>query len=572
LDLHEEEDLMTRFRPKKLISRGLFLGLALVAAYSVFAARPADTPLSPAAKAWVEDPESCTSIQVGRLATVDGSVITCHTCDGPYRQWVNIVPHQKWPDKSMNKIFSGKMHTETATDLRGIIQTGEIPQVPETYRFLNTAYPALNEAGLAIGETTIGGRRELVNNEGMFMIEELERLALERCRTAREAIKLIGELAKQYGYGDFGECITIADGKEVWHFEIMGAGPLEKGAVWAAVRIPDDHVGISANIPRIPEIDLKDPDRYMASENVFQVAQDMGWWDPKSGKPFKFWEAYGSGRGKPFSTREFFVLNKLAPSLKLSMDLAELPFSVKPEKKLSVRDILAIYRDPYEGTDLDITKNLMVPRPQPRPKPGQAPEAPPAAPEMALSPIASAWMPRDIFNLVNALKPGTVVPQRTIPISGCAYATVLQVKGWLPPSVGAVCWFSFDNPAMSARIPIFAGTTELPPSFEICAQHSFRLDSAAWAFRRANRLATLKWGTTRKTIEATIAEFEDKAFADLPLIEKKVQDILASKTPDKEVFTVEQYLTKYTNDTARAAIQKYLELGDKFWMLIAMSL
>jgi len=563
---------MTRFRPKKLISRGLFLGLALVAAYSVFAARPADTPLSPAAKAWVEDPESCTSIQVGRLATVDGSVITCHTCDGPYRQWVNIVPHQKWPDKSMNKIFSGKMHTETATDLRGIIQTGEIPQVPETYRFLNTAYPALNEAGLAIGETTIGGRRELVNNEGMFMIEELERLALERCRTAREAIKLIGELAKQYGYGDFGECITIADGKEVWHFEIMGAGPLEKGAVWAAVRIPDDHVGISANIPRIPEIDLKDPDRYMASENVFQVAQDMGWWDPKSGKPFKFWEAYGSGRGKPFSTREFFVLNKLAPSLKLSMDLAELPFSVKPEKKLSVRDILAIYRDPYEGTDLDITKNLMVPRPQPRPKPGQAPEAPPAAPEMALSPIASAWMPRDIFNLVNALKPGTVVPQRTIPISGCAYATVLQVKGWLPPSVGAVCWFSFDNPAMSARIPIFAGTTELPPSFEICAQHNFRLDSAAWAFRRANRLATLKWGTTRKTIEATIAEFEDKAFADLPLIEKKVQDILASKTPDKEVFTVEQYLTKYTNDTARAAIQKYLELGDKFWMLIAMSL
>jgi len=563
---------MTRFRPKKLISRGLFLGLALVAAYSVFAARPADTPLSPAAKAWVEDPESCTSIQVGRLATVDGSVITCHTCDGPYRQWVNIVPHQKWPDKSMNKIFSGKMHTETATDLRGIIQTGEIPQVPETYRFLNTAYPALNEAGLAIGETTIGGRRELVNNEGMFMIEELERLALERCRTAREAIKLIGELAKQYGYGDFGECITIADGKEVWHFEIMGAGPLEKGAVWAAVRIPDDHVGISANIPRIPEIDLKDPDRYMASENVFQVAQDMGWWDPKSGKPFKFWEAYGSGRGKPFSTREFFVLNKLAPSLKLSMDLAELPFSVKPEKKLSVRDILAIYRDPYEGTDLDITKNLMVPRPQPRPKPGQAPEAPPAAPEMALSPIASAWMPRDIFNLVNALKPGTVVPQRTIPISGCAYATVLQVKGWLPPSVGAVCWFSFDNPAMSARIPIFAGTTELPPSFEICAQHNFRLDSAAWAFRRANRLATLKWGTTRKTIEATIAEFEDKAFADLPLIEKKVQDILASKTPDKEVFTVEQYLTKYTNDMARAAIQKYLELGDKFWMLIAMSL
>jgi dipeptidase len=560
----------------KSLGRGAAAALALIAVIGLVGAQTPGAPPGAGGKEWSDEFDSCTSIQVGRLATVDGSVITCHTCDGPYRQWVNIVPHQKWPDKSTNKVYSGRMHTEFTADLRGIVQTGEIPQVPETYRFLNTAYPSLNEHGLAIGETTIGGRRELVNNEGMFMIEELERIALERCKTAREAIKLIGELVKQYGYGDFGECITIADGKEVWHFEIMGAGPLEKGAVWAAVRIPDDHVGISANIPRIPEIDLKNPDRYMASENIFQVAQDMGWWDPKSGKPFKFWEAYGGGRGKPFSTREFFVLDKLAPSLKLTMDMPELPFSVKPEKKLSVRDVLAMYRDPYEGTDLDMTRNLMVRRPQPRPKPGETPAVPPAEPQMVKSPAASAWMSRDVINLVNALPPATdaprVAPARTIPISGCAYATVLQVRGWLPPSVGAICWFAFDNPAMSARIPIFAGTTELPPGFEICAQHRFRLDSAAWAFRRANRLATLKWGQTRKTVEATVAEFEDKAFADLPLLEKKIQDILASKTPDKEAFTVEAYLTKYTNDMARSAVQGYLELGDKFWMLIAMSL
>jgi dipeptidase len=568
----EQEDLMTSSRWKKILGCGFIFALALVAALTVFAGRPHEAPLGQAAKPWAGEPDSCTSIQVGRLATVDGSVITCHTCDGPYRQWVTIVPHQKWADKSTNKIYSGRLHTETPTDLRGIVQTGEIPQVPETYRFLNTAYPALNEVGLAIGETTIGGRRELVNNEGMFMIEELERVALERCKTAREAIKLIGELVKQYGYGDYGECITIADGKEVWQLEIMGAGPLEKGAVWAAVRIPDDHVGISANIPRIPEIDLKNPDRYMASDNVFKVAQDMGWWDPASGKPFKFWEAYGGGRGKPFSTREFFVLSTLAPSLKLSMDMPELPFSVKPEKKLSVRDILAIYRNPYEGTDLDMTKNLMVPRFQPRRKAADAQAAPPPPPEMVLSPIASAWMPRDVMTLLNAMKPGTITPQRTIPISGCAYATVLQVKGWLPPAVGAVCWFSYDNPAMSARIPIFAGTTELPPSFEVCGMHQFRMDAAAWAFRRANRLATLKWGMTRKTIDETVADFENKAFADLPLLEKRVQEIMASKTPDKEPFTVESLLTKYTNDTARAAIQKYLELGDKFWMLISMGL
>ncbi|MFO7732344.1 MAG: C69 family dipeptidase [Candidatus Aminicenantes bacterium] len=555
----------------KILGRGLLAAAILFAAVSAVPAQKAVSPGSPPVAAWTDDPESCTSIMAGRLATEDGSVITCHTCDGGYRQWVNIVPGRKWPEKSMNKIYSGKMHTETVTDLRGIVQTGEIPQVPETYRFFNTAYPAMNEHGLAIGETTIGGRRELINNEGMFMIEEIQRIVLERCKTAREAIKLAGELVKEYGYGDYGECLTFADGKEVWHFEIFGAGPLEKGAVWAAVRIPDDHVGVSANIPRIGEIDLKNPDRYMASDNVFQVAQDMGWWDPNGGKPFKLWEAY-SGR-KPFSTREYFVLSTLAPSLKLDLNAAELPFSVKPEKKVSVRDILAMYRDPYAGTDLDMTKNLMVQRPRPRMKPGEGqPEAAPAAPEMMPSPIASAWMPRDVIALVNTLKPGTVQPQRTIPISGCAYATVIQVRGWLPPAVGAVCWFAFDNPAMSARVPIFAGATELPPSFEICAQHHFRLDSAAWAFRRANRLATLKWGQTKKIVEDTIAEFENKAFADLPVLEKEVQRILASKTPDKEPFTAEQYLTKYTNDMARAAVQKYLELGDRFWMLISMSL
>jgi dipeptidase len=545
----------------------LLVVLALAAVgWAALSAR-GQQPRTDISAAQAAEPESCTSIMAGRLATADGSVITCHTCDGNYRQWVNIVPRQKWPAGSTNKVYEGKMHTETPADLRGVLLKGEIPQVPETFRFLNTAYPALNEHGLAIGETTIGGRQELVNNEGMFMIEEIERLMLERTKTAREAIKLAGELVKEYGYGDYGECLTIADGKEVWHFEIMGAGPLEKGAVWAAVRVPDDHVGVSANIPRIGELNLKDPDHCMASENVFRVAQDMGWWDPAGGKPFKFWEAY-SGR-KPFSTREYYILSSLAPYLKLDVNAAELPFSVKPAKKVSVRDILRIYRDPYEGTDLDMTKNLLVPRRAPMRKRDAPAEPQPQQPAMVVSPVASAWMPRDMMNLLNVLKPGAVQPQRTIPISACAYATVIQVRGWLPPSVGAVCWFAFDNPAMSARIPIFAGTTELPPSFEVCAQHRFRLDSAAWAFRRANRLATLRWGETRQIVEAVVAEFEERAFADLPLIEKKVQEIMAAKDPTKEPFTVEAYLTKYTNDMARAAVQRYLELGDRFWMLYA---
>jgi len=496
-----------------------------------------------------EDGTGCTSIMVGRLASVDGSVITCHTCDGNYRQWLNIVPGRKNSPGSTNKIYEGKMHTETPQDTRGVVLKGEIPEVPETYAFLNTAYPALNEHGLAIGETTIGGREELYNPEGMFMIEELERVMLERCKTAREAIKLAGELVKQYGYGDYGECLTIADSREVWHFEIFGAGPLEKGAVWAAVRIPDDQVGISANIPRISEINLKDSDHYLASENVFKVAEEMGWWDPKKGEPFKFWKAY-SGR-KPFAIREYYVFNQLAPSLRLDMKAEELPFSIKPDKKVSVRDVLRLYRETYAGTQFDMSKNLLVKKRN--------------SEELVPSPVVSNWMSRDWITLINTLKPGTIEPQRTIAINACAYATVIQLRSWLPPAVGAICWFSFDNPGLSPRIPIFAGVTELPPGFEICAQHRYREDSAAWIFRRTNRLAVLRWGENQKLMEDTIKAFEEKAFSELPLLEKKVLEIMNSKNQDKEPLSVKEYLTLYTNDFARAAMQKYRELYEQFW-------
>ncbi len=415
--------------------RVLSLGLLLLAAGLVGASSvQAPQPTPSLAQSWPAEFDGCTSIMVGRLASADGSVMTAHTCDGNYRQWVTMVPHGKYPEGAKNKIYSGLMHTETPVEMRGVKQTGEIPQVAETYAFLNTAYPSMNEAGLAIGETTIGGRRELYNPEGQLMIEEIERIVLERCKTAREAIKLAGELIKTYGYGDAGECITIADAKEVWHFEVMGEGPLQKGGVWAAVRIPDDHVGISANIPRISEIDLKNPDRYMASENVFKVAEDMGWYDPKKGEPFKFWKAYSGGR--PYSIRDFYVLSTLAPSLGLKMDMAELPFTVKPEKKLTISDVLKYYRETYAGTEWDPVKNLMVPRrPQMR-RPGSEPAQPAApaqAPEMVKSPLAQPFISGDLTQLLNTLKPGTVSPTRAIAISGCAYATVLQCRPNMPP-------------------------------------------------------------------------------------------------------------------------------------------
>ncbi|MCP4723834.1 MAG: peptidase [bacterium] len=501
--------------------------------------------------------DSCTSIQIGKLATTDGSVITAHTCDGYYRQWLKIEPNKTYPVGAMKNIVWGTMHTETSWDLRGLDIKGQIPQVAETYAYMDVAYPCMNEHQLAIGETTIGGRDDLYNDEGFFLIEELERVALERCTNARDAIRLIGELVKEFGYGDGGECITIADPQEVWHFEIFGAGPLEIGAVWAAVRIPDDHVGVSANIPRISTLDLDNPDRYMASENVFSLAEEMGWWSRESGEEFKFWKAY-SGE-KPYSIREFYVLSTIAPSLNLTRDMDELPFSVKAEKKLSIRDVMKYYREYYEGTEYDMTKNFVHEEME-----GYGSDRKGTG-EMMKNPYVSPYMPSELRDLFNILKPGTIERLRPISVEYCSYSQINQCREGYPPGLGGIAWFSFDIPGMSPRIPIFAGVTELPKSFEIGAQHRYRDDSAAWAFRRANRLAMIKWGEARELIESSAMEFENRAFNELDMVEKRALELYNKG----DIEGYKQFLTKYTNDFARATIDRWKEVGDELWMMYA---
>jgi dipeptidase len=519
-----------------------------------------------------DEEASCTSIMVGKKATTDGSVITSHSCDGNYRTWLNIVPANKYDPGTTRKVLWGTMHTETSWDLRNIVVKGEIPQVEKTYAYFNVCYPAMNEKQLAMGETTIGGRRELRNDDGMFVIEQLQAIALERCTTAREAVQLMGKLAMTYGYGDAGECLTVADKNEVWHFEIFGSSFAYETpkAVWAAVRIPDDHVGVSANIPRISNLDLKNKDYYMASENVISLAEEMGYYDKEADGEFKFWKAY-SGRAKAYSIREFFVLSTMAPSLNLNQEVDELPFSVKPDDKVSVEDVFAYYRQTYEGTEFDMTKNLKV-------KQYGRYGRPAASDALQTSPAVSNYMGGDMRNLINTLKPGSIQSTRTIAISGCSYSQIIQCRDWLPDEIGGIAWFSFDNPGESPRIPVYSGVLSLPRSFEIGAQKRFRTDAAAWHFRRTNRLAEMKWGRTRTYIESAVAEFEQKAMSEIPMIDKKAVE-LYNMEKDKEVVLdangnpvpseYRQFLTKYTNDFARAAMFKWWEMGDTFWSFYA---
>lgn len=501
--------------------------------------------------------ESCTSIVVGRLASTDGSVITSHTCDGKYRSWLNIVPAADYAHDTTLGIYWGGMATETPWDTRGLTLKGSIPQVRHTFAYLNTAYPCMNEKQLSIGESTISGRSELQNKNALLLIENLEAIALQRCSTARDAIKLMGVLIKKYGYADAGECITIADKNEVWVMEIFGEGPDRIGGVWAAQRIPDEHVGVCANISRISTLDLKNEDYYMASDNVFEVAKRMKLWDGK--EPFKFWKAYSGA--KPFQIREFFILSSLAPSLKLDYQAEELPFSVKPDKKVDVRDVMALLRSTFEGTPWDMTQNLKMIRTY-RNDSGQIVH------DTVVSPYANPWMKRDMMNMLNYQDSDAVTFQRTCAVAWCAYSFVSQSRAWLPDEVGGVCWFSFDNPAESPRIPIFCGTMSLPETFNYSGQFAFNPGSAHWDYRQANRLATVQWGNGRRLIEPALMMYEDKAFAELPELEKRVKQLLEE---DKTGGSARIYLTRYTYDFYRSSAMKWLELRDQLWTDLKMS-
>ena len=257
--------------------------------------------------AQVNHKESCTSIMVGKRASTDGSVITSHTCDGRYRTWMTVEPAANHKKGAKHEVRKGTMHTTSPSDTSGVRVVGTIPEAAHTYAYLNSSYPCLNEHQLAIGESTFSGPDTLVNENAMFLIEELERVALQRCTTARDAIRLIGNLVAKYGYADGGECITIADRKEVWQMEIIGCGKDQIGGVWVAQRVPDDHVAVSCNIPRIGKLQRNNPDFFMCSDNVEAVAKKYGLWDGEG--EFVFWKAYNTewAKGRNFREREFFI-------------------------------------------------------------------------------------------------------------------------------------------------------------------------------------------------------------------------------------------------------------------------
>ncbi len=492
-------------------------------------------------------PEACTSITVGNAASFDGSVITSHTDDSHRtRSWMDIVPPKKHKESAVSKMYKREQDNTRKMPAYAHIEIGSIPQVEETHGFINTAYPSMNDKQLAIGESTFGGRDELQSDAGLIDCQRLCLILLERCETAREAITVSGELLEKYGWNDYGECLTISDPKEVWHLEIVGPGVGKVGAVWAAQRVPDKHISVNANASTIKEIDLENADYFMASDNIFAIAKENGYWNPEK-EIFRFNYVYAPHSRTSLASRrrEWRVFDLAAPSLGLDPNASDYPFSIKPDTLITLEKVVSIFKDYYEGTEFDMRKTLTV-----SDENGKT----------MISPLANPHMPYDELILHRINGGWGALGERTIARWYTMYGTIIQSRDWLPDAIGGVEWLAMDNISTSIYIPVYAGTTDLPVAYKTPGRDGFTYKSAWWAFNRMSTLSAQRWGDMHKDVDAVFNPMQQEIFDKTAQFEKEVLE-LYTKNPKK----AQDKLTEYTMLWGNKVVDAAWQLGNDLW-------
>lgn len=519
-----------------------------------------------------EGVQGCTVIGVGKMATLDGSVITSHTdCCSECR--VHVVPGKKHKKGEKAPVYWGMVHFGQGDDRAGKslgdygTVIGEIPQAAQTYTYFHTGYSQMNEHQLAIGESTCSQKRELNVayvaglTRQIMTIEQAQVFALQRCTESSEAVKLIGRLVEQYGFLPScggAEALCIADPRELWVMEIFSVGPEwtpesgKPGAIWAARRVPENHVTVISNYVRIREINLSDPD-FMASPNYQQEAIDRGWYDPESGFPFIWQEAYAPPIREGSLSRLYVIYSTLAPNLKewprrkisSPTDSATMyrqayegaafyPFSFEPEKKVSVKDIIAFQRSVSKGTvyDMEADINWLIPGRQGK---------------YVKSPLASPFPSPDLRTLLG------ITPHRNIASQG--YGMVAQLRDWLPAPIGGVYWFYVDNPHVSTYVPIYAGVKEIADAYRTYDIRGYQENSARWAVDFVENLMQLRWQSAINDLRDFRDPLEGEFFSRQSEVEREA---LALYDTDPEKAKI--YLTQLTKARMNDVVEMYHKL------------
>ena len=523
---------------KRRFAIGALAVLLVTAAYVfVFSGKELDPP------DLTEAGEACTVIMVAKAASTDGSTMTTHTCDCGTCDWTwGHVPAADHKPGSLRKIWHINQYTTWKEGTKWVVapikgDTGvSIPEVPHTFAYHHGMFGYMNENQVAISESTLGTVRKLVNNTpgAKLDLTMLSLLGMERARTARECIQIMGKLAETYGYGfnDDGEFFAVSDPNEVWAFEIMPVGPLwapetgKPGAVWCAQRVPDDHVSVCPNESRIGEIDLNNKDFFMASPNVISCAVENKLYDPASGKPFNWKRAYSPREGSASSSggrmaRLWRFFNIVAPSLKIGPETPDMdmPFSVKPDKPLSAADVMAITRDKCYGTPFDPVKGI---------RGGQY------------------------------LNPNYYAGTRKISVNNVEYTSLVQCRAGLPNDIGGITWLSFGPQDTAVYMPLYAGITAMPKSFMIGDHFELNRASARWAFDYTDFHVQVAYSEAIEDVKKAQIEYETTVIQKIPEIDKQAQELYA-KSPAK----AREFLTKFCLDNAQKVVAGWWELGDK---------
>ena len=470
---------------------------------------------------------ACTNLIVGKAASADGSVIVSYSADsyGMYG-YLCHYPAAVHAEGTWREVYDW----ETGR------YTGRIPEAAQTYNVIGK----INEYQVTIAETTFGGREELVNPEGIIDYGSLIYIALQRSKTAREALDVMTSLVEEYGYNSGGESFTIADPNEVWIMEMIGKGPGRKGAVWVAIRIPDDCISAHANQSRIRQFPLKDKKNCLYSKDVIKFAREMGYFDGKDSE-FDFADAYcpADFSGLRYcDARVWSYFNMFAAGMDEYLPWAmgdtsatPMPLYIQPKQKVSVRDVQNAMRDHYEGTPMDITGDL-----------GAGPWSMPYRP----SPLSFKVDDKTYFN------------ERPISTQQTAFTFVSQMRSELPNAIGGVLWFGTDDANMAVFTPVYCCTNVVPECYkrEKADAVTFSSESAFWLFNMVSNMVYPRYSALIGDLKKVQQECEDAFAANQAAVEAKAQE-LYNDNPPKAVAM----LTQYTSETAMSTMAAWGNLA-----------
>ncbi len=474
---------------------------------------------------------ACTNVLITKGASADGSVLVTYAADS----------HQLYGELYFTPagifrpgVLLGVNEWDTGRFL------GQIPQIGRTYQTVGN----MNEHQVIITETTYGGRPELYDPDGIMDYGSLIYITLQRARTAREAIEIIVDLANEYGYASSGESFSIADKDEVWIMELIGKGSkldkkgrnVNKGIVWVAARVPDGYICAHANQSRIANIDFNDPENWLYAEDVVDFAREMGYFEGTD-EEFSFCDAYNplnfSGlRG--CEARVWSAFNILGDGMigdrkaEEYLDYAmgynpdnRIPLFVKPDEKVSLKDVADVMRDHYEGSPMDMTVDI-----------GAGGHHTPYR-----------WRPMDF-----EYDGKTYVNERAIATQQTGFWIVCQSRSWLPDEMGGVIWFGTDDAATSCLTPVYTTVNEIPQCIKVGngSLIEYSPTSLFWVTNRIAQFAYMLYERIEPEVRAVIDSVENAAIAMQPAVDAAAMEILGENPTEESIKAARDFLTAYS--------------------------